>query len=164
MTKPRSLKKVKSRNFLALFVQLVLGFVHRFGSSSPFSGPRGRTTGLIKAPATQQLSIRPPRMRRLPLQPNLSSRYWLAGASTHRNTGLPAMESPLASGRLVRKYLLMMCTPGAEAEAPGPTPPLHPPTDEHLVGSLKVEQILKGFENGANFPQPQKAFADRWRC
>lgn len=110
--KPLSLKKDKSKNF---FIQLPFNLVLQlFGCSSTFScgarsvGLQGRITGLIRAPATQQLSIRPPRMRRLPLQPNLTSKYWLTGARQHRNTGLPAIASPLAKGRLARKYLLMM--------------------------------------------------------
>lgn len=115
MTKPLSLKRERSKNFLAFVIQLPCNLVSRlFGCSSTiFCGTQedclqGGVTGLIKAPATQQLSIRPPRMSRLPLQPNLSSKYWFKGARKHRNTGLPAMANPLAKGRLDRKYLLMM--------------------------------------------------------
>lgn len=113
--KPRSLKKVKSKNFFEFFTQLPFSLVMLlFGCSStifcvaPEIGLQGVLTGLIRAPATQQLSIRPPRISRLPLQPNLSSKYWFRGAKKHRNTGLPAMARPLANGRLARKYLLMM--------------------------------------------------------
>lgn len=113
MTKPRSLKKDTSKNFLAFFIKLLFSFVLQLlGCSSTFFGSvdglEGGTTGLIRAPATQQLSIRLPRIRRLPLQPNFTSKYWFRGATKHRNTGLPAMASPLAKGRLARKYLLMM--------------------------------------------------------
>lgn len=113
--KPLSLKKDTSKNILALFIQLAFSLVlHLIGCSSTFFCSRdedclrGKTMGLIRAPATQQFSIRPPRTNRLPLQPNLSSKYWLRGARQHRKTGLPAMASPLAKGRLAKKYLLMM--------------------------------------------------------
>lgn len=111
MTKPLSLKKDRSTNVFVFFIQLPFILVlHLFGRSTFCCGAQASVlqTGRMRAPATQQLSIRPPRIRRLPLQPYVPSRYWLRGARKQRNTGLPAIASPLAKGRLARKYLLMM--------------------------------------------------------
>lgn len=116
MTNPLSLKMDTSNMVVAFLKQLSTGLLLLFsGCSVLFCSAsedvlHGWITGLIRAPATQQLSISPPRMRRLPLQPNRSCKYWLRGARQDRNTGLPAMASPLAKGRLTRKYWLMMVT------------------------------------------------------
>lgn len=60
-------------------------------------GPMGR----MRDPATQQLKRRPPRIKKLPLQPNLSKSQVFIGAMVERKTGLPAMAIPLAIGRFM---------------------------------------------------------------
>lgn len=60
-------------------------------------GPIGR----MREPATQQLRSRPPRIMKLPLQPNLSKSTVFIGARVERKTGLPAMAIPFAIGRLM---------------------------------------------------------------
>jgi hypothetical protein len=76
-------------------------------------GPMGR----MREPATQQLKRRPPRIRKLPLQPNLSKNQVLIGARVERKTGLPAMAMPLAMGLFLKKYFPIIVSAGLRLKA-----------------------------------------------
>uniref|UniRef100_A0A2D4Q471 Uncharacterized protein n=1 Tax=Micrurus surinamensis TaxID=129470 RepID=A0A2D4Q471_MICSU len=81
--------------------------------------------GLKRAPATQQFSRSAPRIKKLPLHPKVSKRNWFKGARVQSMTGLPAMASPFAMGRLFRKYFPMMITEGWRFRA-RPSPVMNP--------------------------------------
>lgn len=83
-----------------------------FGAGVGF-GPIGR----MRDPATQQLKRRPPRIMKLPLQPNLSKNHVFKGARVERKTGLPAMASPLAIGRFMKKYFPIIVRAGLRLKA-----------------------------------------------
>ena len=121
MRKPRCLKSDRSRCLFTVSQTLSFsGFgpsVRAAGASSSSFLARGGTRGLMRAPATQQLSRMPPRMRKLPRQPKALKRYWLKGASVLRNTGLPAMAMPLAMGRFLKKYLPIIVSAGWRLKA-----------------------------------------------
>lgn len=83
-----------------------------FGAGVGF-GPIGR----MREPATQQLKRRPPRIKKLPLQPNFSKNHVFKGARVERKTGLPAMASPLAIGRFLKKYFPIIVRAGLRLKA-----------------------------------------------
>ncbi|KAK5895596.1 hypothetical protein CgunFtcFv8_009276 [Champsocephalus gunnari] len=123
MRKPRCLKSDRSRYLLTIsqavrfsFVVVVMAISSLF-LILPGGGPRG----LMREPATQQFNTSPPRIRKLPLQPNWLKRYWLRGASVLRNTGLPVIASPLAMGRFFKKYFPIIVRAGCRLKA-SPSP------------------------------------------
>lgn len=100
MRNPLCLKSERSRYLLTV------SQAERFSRDTGFCGTgwlwvAGPVSGLMSAPATQQFSISPPRIRKLPRQPYSLIRNWLSGASVLRNTGLPAMAKPFAIGRFL---------------------------------------------------------------
>lgn len=108
--KPRCLNKERSIKLLMVWDMVLLSVV--FGAGVGF-GPIGR----MREPATQQLKRRPPRIMKLPLQPNLSKNHVFKGARVERKTGLPAMASPLAIGRFLKKYFPIIVRAGLRLKA-----------------------------------------------
>lgn len=119
MRKPRCLKSDKSR-YLFIICHTVGFVVLAAGASLPCLVScfvKGWGSGLIRDPATQQLSKSPPRIRKLPLQPKALMRYWFKGARVLKKTGLPAMAKPLAMGRFLKKYFPIMVKAGWRLKA-----------------------------------------------
>lgn len=108
--KPRCLNKDRSMKLLMVCDMVLLSVV--FGAGGGF-GPIGR----MREPATQQLKRRPPRIMKLPLHPNLSKNHVFKGARVERKTGLPAMASPLAIGRFLKKYFPIIVRAGLRLKA-----------------------------------------------
>lgn len=108
--KPRCLNKERSIKLLIVWDMVLLSVV--FGAGVGF-GPIGR----MREPATQQLKRRPPRIMKLPLQPNFSKNHVFKGARVERKTGLPAMASPLAIGRFLKKYFPIIVRAGLRLKA-----------------------------------------------